>query len=64
MSEKLSKLIIGREKICTAYEIGKDTFYELINMGAPITKINNRHAIHRDTFEDFVKNLTLKNAKK
>jgi hypothetical protein len=62
--ENSSKLIIGREKICNAYSIGKDTFYELIKMGAPITKINNRHAIHRETFEDFVKKLTLKGSSK
>jgi hypothetical protein len=60
MPEIPNKVIIGRDKICAAYEIGKDTFYDLLNMGAPITKINNRHAIHRDTFEDFVKKLTLK----
>lgn len=59
MSDVRVKVIIGRDNICKAYEIGKDTFYELIKIGAPITKINNRYIIHCDTFEDFIKEKTL-----
>lgn len=53
-------VIVGRDRICDEYGIGKETFYELIRIGAPIVKLANRHTAHRETLDDFVKELTLK----
>lgn len=52
------KVVFGRDRICKKYEMGKDTFYELKKMGAPIKIVNNRYMIHTETFDSFLKTLS------
>lgn len=53
-----TKIIFGRDNICRKYEFGKDTFYYLIEKGAPIKIVNNRYMVHIETLEIFLKNLS------
>lgn len=59
MKDKEKKIIIGRDNICKTYEFGKDTFYWLIAKGAPIMRMKKKYYIHVDTFEEFIKSMTI-----
>jgi hypothetical protein len=66
--EKERKVIIGRELICKAYGFGKRTFYWLKDeKKAPIDMVGGRFWVHRDTFDEFLRNMlieTRENGKK
>jgi len=54
-----NKIISGREKICSAYSIGKSTFYWLIEKGAPIKMLKNKYFVHRDKMDEFIGQMTI-----
>lgn len=57
MEEK--RILIGRDTICRHYQFGRQTFYWLIEQGAPIRRLNGtRYFMHIETFEAFMLELT------
>lgn len=52
--ENQAKVIFGRDEICKAFGFGKDTFYWLIEKGAPIKKMGKRHFVHRESLDQFI----------
>lgn len=54
-NEKEPTIFFSMDSLLNHYEIGFRTFYKLIDAGAPARKIGNRWAIHRESFEKFLK---------
>jgi predicted DNA-binding transcriptional regulator AlpA len=48
-------MIVSRTKICEAYGMGKDLFYQLIEEKAPIVKIGNQFVTHSDEFDEWLR---------
>lgn len=53
------KVIVGQVQICKAYGIGRDTFNELIEKGAPIKIVNHRYFVHTETMDAFFKDMSV-----
>jgi hypothetical protein len=58
------KVIIGRDAICSAYSIGRDIFYKLLEEKAPIGKLGDKYFIHRDEFDEYLRKRSLKDLSK
>jgi hypothetical protein len=52
------KVIFTRERICRAYGFGKETFFWLLEKGAPIKQMGSRYFVHRDSLDAFFLELT------
>lgn len=52
------KVIFTRERICRAYGFGKETFYWLLEKGAPIKQMGSRYFVHRDSLDAFFLEMT------
>jgi|GEM_PF-5168553 len=56
------KVLIGRESICTEYGITKQTFKELVKMGAPIKILKGTkdgiYFTHKDALNEFIRKQT------
>jgi len=52
--ENQGKVIFNRDEICKAYGFGKETFYWLIEKGAPIKKMGKRYFVHRESMDQFI----------
>jgi len=48
-------LIVSRERICEAYGMGKDLFYQLIGENAPITKIGKQYVTHSEEMDEWLR---------
>jgi len=51
-----SKILNNQEKICEAFEIGRDIFKEWVRLGAPIKKVKGQWYGHYDDIETFMRN--------
>ena len=60
MQEKAEpdKVIFTREGICKAYGFGKQTFYWLLEKGAPIKQMGSRYFVCRDSLDAFFLEMT------
>lgn len=55
------KVMIGVKEIMSIMGIGRDRAYEVIKKGGfPVKKIGRRYKVHRETFDNWLKNETTK----
>lgn len=48
-----SKILIGRHKICEYLQIKKDTFYELMKDGLPVSRAGKSLISHKDILDEY-----------
>ncbi|MFA7000264.1 MAG: hypothetical protein WC241_04080 [Candidatus Paceibacterota bacterium] len=50
---EMSRVLIGKDRICDHLEVNKNIFYELVREGAPIVKDGSRWLSHADLLDEW-----------